>query len=115
MDTASGPGSAGLSGGEGGGATASGGLSERDARMLAFEKQRWRHPGAKDAAIRAEFGLSSTRYFQILNALIESPAALAAEPMLVGRLLRIRDERRRARAGALDDAGAPGGDGPDNA
>ncbi|OAA18204.1 Protein of unknown function (DUF3263) [Frankia sp. EI5c] len=95
-------------------AARAGELNERDARILAFEKLRWRHPGAKDAAIRAEFGLSSTRYYQILNILIDSPAALAAEPMLVGRLLRLRDERRRARAGALDDAGAPGGDGPDD-
>ncbi|WP_018636288.1 DUF3263 domain-containing protein [Parafrankia elaeagni] len=91
------------------------GLSERDARVLAFEKLRWQHPGAKDAAIRAEFGLSSTRYYQLLHVLIDSPAALATDPMLVRRLQRLRDERRRARSGPLDGAGEPGHDGPDDA
>ncbi|CUU57734.1 Protein of unknown function (DUF3263) [Parafrankia irregularis] len=96
-------------------AVGGGSLSERDARMLAFEKKWPVHTGPKDAAIQAEFGLSSTRYYQKLHVLIESPAALAAEPMLVNRLQRLLDERRRARAGALDDAGAPGGDDPDDA
>lgn len=120
MDAAPGSGHAGSSGdGDGGGFPPDrrqpGGLGERDVRILAFEKQQWRRPGAKDAAIRAEFGLSATRYYQILNSLLDSPAALAAEPMLVGRLRRLREERRRARAGALDGAGEPGDDGPDDA
>ncbi|ONH23730.1 DUF3263 domain-containing protein [Pseudofrankia asymbiotica] len=71
------------------------GLSERDSRVLRFEQRAWRYPAAKDEAIRAEFGLSPARYYQLLNALIESPAALAAEPMLVGRLSRLRAARRQ--------------------
>lgn len=79
-------------------------LSTREIRILAFEKQWWRYPGAKEAAIRAEFSLSPTNYYQILNILIDSPAALAADPMLVRRLRRLREQRRRARAGVLDKA-----------
>ncbi|MCM3886399.1 DUF3263 domain-containing protein [Frankia sp. R82] len=77
-------------------------LSERDARILAFEQGWWRHPGAKEEAIRAEFGLSSTRYYQILNRLIDSEAALVTDPMLVRRLRRLREQRRSARVGRRD-------------
>jgi hypothetical protein len=70
-------------------------LSDRDAQVLRFERRTWRYPAAKDEAIRTEFGFSPTRYYQLLNALIESPAALAAEPVLVGRLSRLRAARRR--------------------
>ncbi|MCK9874429.1 DUF3263 domain-containing protein [Frankia sp. AgPm24] len=77
-------------------------MSERDARILAFEQGWWRHPGAKEEAIRAEFGLSSTRYYQILNRLIDSEAALVTDPMLVRRLRRLREQRRAARAGRRD-------------
>ncbi len=81
------------------------GLSDRDRRILAFEQGWWRHPGAKEEAIRAEFGLSSTRYYQILNRLIDSEAALIADPMLVRRLRRLRDQRRAARSGRRDQGG----------
>jgi hypothetical protein len=74
------------------------GLSERDLRVLAFERQWWRHAGAKEQAIREDFGLSSARYYQILGALIDSPAALAHDPMLVKRLQRVRDSRAASRA-----------------
>ncbi|WP_083730777.1 MULTISPECIES: DUF3263 domain-containing protein [Protofrankia] len=74
-------------------------LDERQRRVLEFEHHWWRYAGAKETAIRAEFGISATRYYQILNALIDSPAALAADPMLVRRLRRLRATRRRARSG----------------
>ncbi|SCE74720.1 Protein of unknown function (DUF3263) [Micromonospora viridifaciens] len=73
------------------------GLSERDRRILAFEQQWWRHAGAKEQAIRDTFGLSATRYYQLLNALLDHPAALAAEPVLIGRLRRLRSARARTR------------------
>jgi hypothetical protein len=73
------------------------GLSDRERAILAFERQWWRHAGAKEQAIRDTFGLSSTRYYQLLNGLLDNPAALAAEPMLVGRLRRLRSTRSRAR------------------
>jgi Protein of unknown function (DUF3263) len=69
-------------------------LSERDREMLAFERQWWKYAGAKDQAIRELFDLSSTRYYQILNALIDRPEALAHDAMLVKRLRRQRQSRR---------------------
>jgi hypothetical protein len=74
------------------------GLSARDASILEFERHWWRHAGAKEEAIRAEFGLSAARYYQVLNAVIDSPAAVRHDPMLVRRLQRARDARTRARA-----------------
>lgn len=73
------------------------GLSERDERILAFERQWWKFAGAKEQAVRELFDLTATRYYQILNALIDDPAALAHDPMLVKRLRRMRSSRQRAR------------------
>ncbi|BCL14294.1 DUF3263 domain-containing protein [Micromonospora sagamiensis] len=80
-----------------GDAGAADGLTERERGMLAFERHWWRHAGAKEQAIRDTFGLSATRYYQLLNALLDNPAALAAEPLLVGRLRRLRSSRARNR------------------
>ena len=74
-----------------------GGLSERDEQVLAFERQWWKYAGAKESAIRELFDMSATRYYQVLNALIDDPAALAHDPMLVKRLRRLRSSRQRAR------------------
>jgi hypothetical protein len=73
-------------------------LSSHDAEILEFERQWWRLAGAKEQAIRDRFGLTSTRYHQQLNALLDSPAALRADPMLVKRLQRLRSSRDRDRA-----------------
>lgn len=72
-------------------------LDERDQRILAFERQWWRYAGAKEQAIRDQFGLSATRYYQLLNKLLDNPAALAADPVLVKRLRRLRSARARSR------------------
>lgn len=69
------------------------GLDERDKRILAFEQQHFVHAGAKDDAIRSELGLSAARYYQLLNALIDTPAAIVHDPQLVRRLQRVRDAR----------------------
>lgn len=74
------------------------GLTERDQAILAFERQWWSHAGAKEEAIRIRLGLSAARYYQLLGALIDSPQALAADPMLVKRLQRMRQSRSEARA-----------------
>ena len=73
-------------------------LSERDERILEFERQWWSHAGAKEEAIRAEFALSAARYYQLLNAVIDLPGAVRADPMLIKRLQRARDERSQMRA-----------------
>lgn len=77
------------------------GLSDRDIAILEFENRWWQHAGQKEEAIRDAFGLSPTRYYQLLGAVIDTPAALRHDPMLVKRLHRMRDARqatRRARA-----------------
>jgi hypothetical protein len=73
-------------------------LGPRDEAVLQFERRWWSHPGAKEQAIRAEFGLSAARYYQVLGALLDSPLALAHDPMLVKRLQRMRDARTLARS-----------------
>ena len=73
-------------------------LSERDRDILEFERQWWKYAGAKEQAVRDKFDMSSTRYYQVLNALVDRPEALAADPMLVKRLRRLRASRQKARA-----------------
>jgi Protein of unknown function (DUF3263) len=73
-------------------------LTPREAEILEFERQWWRLAGAKEQAVADRFGLSSTRYYQLLNGLIDRPAALRADPMLVKRLQRLRLQRERARS-----------------
>ncbi|HEX2312214.1 MAG TPA: DUF3263 domain-containing protein [Thermomonospora sp.] len=75
-----------------------GSLSERDRGILAFERQWWKHAGAKEQAIRERFDMSATRYYQLLNILLDRPEALEHDPMLVKRLRRMRTERQRQRA-----------------
>jgi hypothetical protein len=73
-------------------------LSDRDRRILEFERQWWKYAGAKEQAIRDLFDMSGTRYYQLLNGLIDTPEALAFDPMLVKRLRRMRASRQRARS-----------------
>ena len=73
-------------------------LSERDQAVLDFERQWWKYAGAKEQAIREQFEMSATRYYQVLNAVIDRPEALAHDPLLVRRLRRLRAARQRARS-----------------
>lgn len=73
-------------------------LSDRDREILEFERQWWKYAGAKETAIREKFDMSSTRYYQVLNALIDRPEALEADPLLVRRLRRLRATRQRQRS-----------------
>ena len=79
------------------GDTAAPELTEREVQILAFESKWWKHAGAKEQAVRDAFGLSSTRYYQLLNGLLDNPAALAHDPVLIGRLRRLRSTRARTR------------------
>lgn len=72
-------------------------LTTRDHMTLQFEELHWRFAGAKEAAIRDQFGESASRYYQRLAALIDTQEALAAYPMTVRRLQRLRDSRRAVR------------------
>ena len=83
-----------------GGQPVSGELSDRDREILAFERQWWKYAGAKEQAVRELFDMSATRYYQVLNALIDDQAALEHDPMLIKRLRRMRSSRQRARTSA---------------
>ncbi|MEU1825594.1 DUF3263 domain-containing protein [Streptomyces abikoensis] len=80
-----------------GGSDDQGGLSERDLAVLALERRSWPGPGAKERAVRERLGITPTRYYQLLNALLDDPRALAHDPVTVNRLRRLRDERRERR------------------
>ncbi len=73
-------------------------LDRREREILAFEGQWWKYAGAKEQAIRELFDMSATRYYQLLNAVVDKPEALAVDPLLVKRLRRLRTSRQRTRA-----------------
>jgi Protein of unknown function (DUF3263) len=76
-------------------------LSERDVDILDFERSWWKHAGVKEQAIRERFDMSATRFYQLLNELLENPAAAAHDPILVKRLKRLRTYRQRQRVARL--------------
>ena len=76
-------------------------LSAQDKRILDFERSWWKHAGVKEQAIKDHFEMSATRYYQILNELLEKPAALSYDPILVKRLKRLRVYRQRQRVARL--------------
>jgi len=76
-------------------------LSERDIEILDFERSWWKHAGVKEQAIKERFEMSATRYYQVLNELIEDPAAMAHDPILIKRLKRLRMYRQKQRVARL--------------
>lgn len=74
------------------------GLSELEAGVLDFEDSWWAADGTKDAEIHARFGITPPRYYQVLNALLDRPEALAHAPLLVRRLSRLRATRQQNRS-----------------
>jgi len=83
-------------------------LTDRDRAILDFERSWWTESGPKEAAIRERFELSGARYYQILNELLESDEAYAYDPLVVRRLRRLRDRRRRARSEGYQASEHPG-------
>lgn len=72
-------------------------LLDQELAVLSLERRSWAGPGAKERAIREQLGISPVRYYQLLNALIDDRRALAADPVTVNRLRRVRDARRGRR------------------
>jgi len=72
-------------------------LTDRERAILDFERSWWTEVGPKDTAIRERFELSGTRYYQLLTELLDDPGALEYDPLVVRRLRRVRERRRRAR------------------
>ena len=73
-------------------------LTERERAILELERSWWTEPGPKETAINERLELSVSRYHELLNALIDRPEAEAHDPLVVRRLRRMRDRRRRARS-----------------
>ena len=73
-------------------------LSDQDMRVLRFERTTWRTVGAKEQAIAEVLGLTATRYYQVLNELIDTPEALKFDPVLVKRLRARRARRQKIRS-----------------
>ncbi len=73
-------------------------LTDLETRILDFERNWWRFAGAKESAIKDIFDITAARYYQLLNDLIDRDDALAASPMLVKRLRRLREARMQARS-----------------
>jgi hypothetical protein len=74
------------------------GLSELEIGLLEFERSWWRHAGSKESAIKELFNLTPPAYYQMLNNLIDRNEALLAQPVLVKRLRRIRENRSTNRS-----------------
>lgn len=72
-------------------------LSERERAIIEFEGTWWMHDEARDLMIRARFACSAEEYYQELNQLLDHPGALSVDPLVVRRLRRHRERRRRAR------------------
>lgn len=73
-------------------------LTDVEQRILDLERSWWKYAGAKETRVREEFDMSSTRYYQVLNALIDRPEALAYDALLVHRLTRLRAARQQQRS-----------------
>jgi hypothetical protein len=77
-------------------------LSDQEMRILAFERNWWRSPGAKEQEILDALGMTATRYYQLLNELIDRQEALMFDAALVTRLRRQRAKRNRLRSARSD-------------
>lgn len=70
-------------------------LTDREREILDLEHETWMLAGHKEEAIRVRLNETPTAYYQQLNALLQREEALAYKPMLVSRLRRIAEQRRR--------------------
>ncbi len=73
-------------------------LSDLEVRILDFERQWWKYAGVKASALRELFHLSAKQYYELLNNLIDRPDALAASPLIIKRLRRLREARVSSRS-----------------
>ena len=79
-------------------------IDERQRAMLEFERNFWTMDEPKDALIRSRFQCSADEYYDELHQLLESPAAMDHDPLVVRRLQRQRARRLRERLDTGTDA-----------
>jgi hypothetical protein len=75
-------------------------LTDHEQAVLDFERTWWTADGVKEVLIEERLGVTATSYYQLLNELLDRPEALEHDPLVVRRLRRLRDRRRRARLAA---------------
>ena len=80
-------------------------LSERHAAMIDFERSWWNNSRPRDQVIRARFQCSPEEYHAELTAVLDDPAAMDHDPLVVRRLKRLRLRARKARIDASTAAG----------
>jgi Protein of unknown function (DUF3263) len=85
-------------------------LTERQRAIIAFEGSWWTQDDARDTVIRARFACSSEDYYHELNQLLDQPSALTFDPLVVRRLRRQRERRRRARIDGPNNTGTASGE-----
>jgi len=76
-------------------------LTVRERAILDFERSWWLEASesggtTKQDAIRRELSMSPTRFYALLEQLVDSPEAAEYDPLVIARLRRRRDARRRA-------------------
>lgn len=67
-------------------------------RIIDIERSRWKYQAAKDQHVREVLGVSATRYYQLLDAMLDDPEAERRWPVEVRRLRRVREARRAVRS-----------------
>lgn len=85
-------------------------LTDRDREILDFERSWWSHGGPKETLVLERFELSAARYYEVLNQLIDSDEAYRHDPLVVRRLRRMRERRRRSRQDTTSEARVAGDD-----
>lgn len=80
-------------------------LTEREKAILDFERGWWTEDGVKDQMLRERFQCSADEYYGELNRLLDSLEALAYDPLVVRRLQRARERRRRMRLDGNTESG----------
>ena len=80
-------------------------LSERHAAMLDFERSWWNHDEPREQVIRARFQCSPEEYHAELTQVLDDPASLDHDPLVVRRLKRLRLRARKARLDGVASTG----------
>jgi hypothetical protein len=86
-------------------------LSERHAAMLDFERSWWNNDEPRDQVIRALFQCSPDEYHAELTTVLDDPAAMDHDPLVVRRLKRLRLRARKLRHGDAGLASSGGREG----
>lgn len=73
-------------------------LTEHERALLDFERHWWRCGATRADAAQRRFGLDAAEHRRTIAALIDSPAALEHDPVLVRRLRRMRATHRAGRS-----------------